>query len=48
MSSSILVFAPATAGNLGPGFDVLGRALGSPGDLVAAEVIGCDGGDQSS
>ena len=32
------VFAPATASNLGPGFDVLGLALERPGDLVEAEV----------
>ena len=34
----IKVFAPATASNLGPGFDVLGLALERPGDLVEAEI----------
>ena len=38
MGSRIRVFAPATASNLGPGFDVLGLALERPGDLVEAEV----------
>ncbi len=42
MSSSVRVFAPASASNLGPGFDVLGLALVGPGDVVAAELI--DGG----
>ena len=32
------VFAPATASNLGPGFDVLGLALERPGDVVEAEL----------
>jgi homoserine kinase len=43
MSSSVRVFAPASASNLGPGFDVLGLALGSPGDVVAAELIDGEG-----
>ena len=34
------VFAPATVANLGPGFDVLGLALSTPGDVVEAEL--CD------
>ena len=38
MSERIKVFAPATASNLGPGFDVLGLALKRPGDLVEAEI----------
>ena len=37
MPDRVRVFAPATASNLGPGFDVLGLALESPGDLVEAE-----------
>lgn len=37
MSDRVRVFAPATASNLGPGFDVLGLALERPGDLVDAE-----------
>ena len=32
------VFAPATIANIGPGFDVLGLALSSPGDLVEIEL----------
>jgi homoserine kinase len=32
------VFAPATVANIGPGFDVLGLALSSPGDLLDAEL----------
>jgi homoserine kinase len=34
----IRVFAPATIANIGPGFDVLGLALSSPGDLLEAEL----------
>lgn len=34
------MFAPATVANIGPGFDVLGLALASPGDLLEAEL--CD------
>jgi homoserine kinase len=33
----VRVFAPASASNLGPGFDVLGVALPQPGDIVEAE-----------
>ena len=42
MPSSVRVFAPASASNLGPGFDVLGLALEKPGDVVTAER--CKGG----
>jgi homoserine kinase len=38
MKRKIRVFAPATIANLGPGFDVLGLALQSPGDLLDAEL----------
>ena len=38
MPERVRVFAPATASNLGPGFDVLGLALERPGDIVEAEV----------
>ena len=34
MDDRIRVFAPASASNLGPGFDVLGLALQYPGDIV--------------
>tara|TARA_Y100000588_G_scaffold237773_2_gene251507 strand:- start:2521 stop:3462 length:942 start_codon:yes stop_codon:yes gene_type:complete len=34
----VRVFAPASASNLGPGFDVLGLALQQPGDIVEAEL----------
>jgi len=37
MSDRVRVFAPATASNLGPGFDVLGLALERPGDVVEVE-----------
>ena len=38
MANRVRVFAPASASNLGPGFDVLGLALVSPGDIVEAEL----------
>lgn len=38
MEHRIRVFAPATVANLGPGFDVLGLALGTPGDLLEAKL----------
>src|SRR5918992_1393902 len=34
----VRVFAPATVANLGPGFDVLGLALSTPGDLLDAQL----------
>lgn len=37
------VFAPATVANIGPGFDVLGLALSSPGDLLDAELSNVPG-----
>lgn len=37
MKNRLRVFAPASASNLGPGFDVLGLALEKPGDIVEAE-----------
>jgi len=51
----VRVFAPASIGNLGPGFDVLGLAIQGLGDLVEAkrrnsrgvvisEIIGCSNG----
>ena len=40
MSVRVRVFAPASASNLGPGFDVLGLALQEPGDVVEMEQ--CD------
>ena len=36
MRSSIRVFAPATVANVGPGFDVFGFAVESPGDIIEA------------
>ncbi|MCK5798992.1 MAG: homoserine kinase [Deltaproteobacteria bacterium] len=36
---AITVFAPATIGNVGPGFDVLGVALEAPGDRVRARRV---------
>jgi len=38
MKRRLRIFAPATVANLGPGFDVLGLALASPGDVVEAEL----------
>lgn len=38
-ASSITVFAPASVGNIGPGFDVLGMALAGLGDTVSARPI---------
>ena len=37
------VFAPATIANIGPGFDVLGLALSSPGDTLEAELSSARG-----
>jgi len=37
------VFAPATASNLGPGFDVLGLALEQPGDVVEVQASNAPG-----
>ena len=37
------VFAPATVANVGPGFDVLGLALTSPGDLLEVELTDSPG-----
>lgn len=38
MTDRVKIFAPASASNLGPGFDVLGLALEQPGDVVEAEL----------
>ena len=38
MTDRVRVFAPSSASNLGPGFDVLGLALLKPGDIVEAEL----------
>jgi len=35
----VTVFAPASIGNIGPGFDVLGMALAGVGDLILASRI---------
>jgi len=39
-------FAPATVGNIGPGFDVLGLCVDGVGDTVTVELV--DGKDQCS
>jgi len=39
MSKSVKVFAPATIGNIGPGFDVLGLAIKGISDIVEAKEI---------
>jgi len=36
VSGAVRVFAPASVGNVGPGFDVLGMAVTGPGDTVEA------------
>ena len=36
MSGKVTVFAPASVGNVGPGFDVLGMAITGPGDRIEA------------
>ena len=36
---NVKVFAPATIGNIGPGFDVLGLAIQGMGDTIAAREI---------
>jgi len=43
MNRRIRVFAPATVANVGPGFDVLGLALSSPGDELEAELTDAPG-----
>lgn len=42
--AQVTAFAPATVANLGPGFDVLGLALGGPGDTVTARLATGTGG----
>ena len=37
MPAQVRVFAPGSVGNLGPGLDILGLAVGGAGDIVAAE-----------
>lgn len=39
MGDSATVFAPASIGNVGPGFDVLGLAVEGPGDEVRVERV---------
>jgi len=39
MPAQVRVFAPGSVGNVGPGFDVLGLAIGGLGDTVTAERI---------
>ena len=38
-AAKVTVFAPASVGNIGPGFDVLGMALAGLGDTVTARAI---------
>ena len=42
-SQRLRVFAPATIANIGPGFDVLGLALSSPGDVLEVELTDAPG-----
>src|SRR5438552_3011757 len=39
MSAQVRVFAPGSVGNVGPGFDILGLAIGGAGDTVSARRI---------
>ena len=39
MSAGIKVFAPASVGNMGVGFDCLGFALEAPGDEIVARLV---------
>lgn len=41
--NSLRVFAPATVANVGPGFDVFGFAVDSPGDEVVVTLSGVSG-----
>lgn len=43
MGDRVKIFAPASASNLGPGFDVLGLALEHPGDVIEAELAAASG-----
>jgi homoserine kinase len=43
VNQRLRVFAPATVANVGPGFDVLGLALETPGDLLEAELTDSPG-----
>ena len=51
MLRQVRVFAPGSVGNVGPGFDILGLAIGGAGDTVTAErttasgVVIADPGD---
>lgn len=45
---SVTAFAPATVSNVACGFDVLGFALGAPGDEVTARIIGQHDSTRSS
>ncbi len=42
MDNRIRIFAPATIANVGPGFDLLGLAIDSPGDIIEMEAIDAD------
>ena len=39
MPAQVRVFAPGSVGNVGPGFDILGLAIGGLGDHVSAERV---------
>jgi len=42
MAKRLEIFAPATVANVGPGFDILGFALNTPGDVIRIERINED------
>jgi len=39
MAKKLEIFAPATVANVGPGFDILGFAMDTPGDVILMERI---------
>jgi len=39
MGETIQVYAPATIANVGPGFDILGLCLNTPGDVLEVRII---------
>jgi homoserine kinase len=39
MSKQLRIYAPATIANVGPGFDLLGLAIDTPGDIIEMEAV---------
>lgn len=38
MEKSVKIFAPATVSNIGPGFDLMGFSMDSPGDVLIVKT----------